>query len=824
MKPKRIIPLMVLLLLVGASSCTLPDFALPQAESQPTADSATPGTLVTFFVEIPANTPAEQPVIFSLLDEVSGLALNAERLEMEKVDETHYAIGLPLEIGSTIKYRYSRQGPVLAEEHTTDGRPVRYRMYYVAGPGDVFDVVSRWTDTLPEGATGRINGRLLDSESGAPLPGLLVAAGGAQVFSAGDGSFLIEGLPPGTHNLVAYALDGAYCTFQQGALVAAESSTPAEIKLMPTPKVDITFVVHVPANTPPIVPLRFAGNLFQLGNTFANLAGGVSTLAERMPALTALPDGTYGIILGLPVGADLQYKYTLGDGFWNAERNLDGELVLRQLIVPDSPTVIEDTITTWHFGPIQPITFDINVPDNTPESVSLQLNPYGWTEALPMWPLGGTRWAYILFSPLDMVGQLGYRYCRAGQCGQADDARTPGGFTSGQIAKPGGNSLDIPDQIEEWAWLEDQLPQVGVTDTKVPPRGSEFMAGIEFQEFYHPSWLPRIPTALEDVSAKNANWLVLTPSWTYTRIDPPVLEPVAGQDALWLENISIIRQASKRGLNVALRPVPHFPTTPDEWWAYAQRDFPWWVTWFDSYSAFAIHHAELAAQSGAKTLILGGDWMGPALPEGTLADGSSSGVPPDADTRYRDLIAEVRQHFEGTIAWALPYPEGVLNPPTFLDAVDQIVILWSAALMDNPDAGPAELQTEAEKILNNGIFSLRLTWEPPSGEKSIIVSLAYPSADGVLTGCLADPIEECLPPAELKYPAPDYPLLELDLVEQAKAYDAVLAAINQTDWIDGVISMGYYPPAILHDKSTSVHGKPAEDVLAYWFGRFLREE
>jgi hypothetical protein len=82
---------------------------------------------------------------------------------------------------------------------------------------------------------------------------------------------------------------------------------------------------------------------------------------------------------------------------------------------------------------------------------------------------------------------------------------------------------------------------------------------------------------------------------------------------------------------------------------------------------------------------------------------------------------------------------------------------------------------------------------------------------------------ECLPPRSLNYPAPDYPLLEVDLKAQAQAYDAVLAAINSQDWIDGVISSGYYPPTVLHDKSTSVHGKPAEGVLRSWYTRFLRE-
>ena len=48
-----------------------------------------------------------------------------------------------------------------------------------------------------------------------------------------------------------------------------------------------------------------------------------------------------------------------------------------------------------------------------------------------------------------------------------------------------------------------------------------------------------------------------------------------------------------------------------------------------------------------------------------------------------------------------------------------------------------------------------------------------------------------------------------------------LSAINARTWIIGVVSRGFYPPAALQDKSTSVHGKPAADILWYWYPRLL---
>jgi len=815
-------------ILAGLTGCdSIPGLQQPTPEPAPlvpAGEQSIPEAQISFYVEIPTDTPSDEPLLLSVLDEVTGLALNAKRFPMEQIDESHYKISLPFRIGSTIKYRYSRQGDILAEEHTTDGRQVRYRLFHIMDPGEVHDMVARWNDTLYSGPTGRITGKITN-ENNSPEAGVLIAAGGAQVFSAGDGSFLIEGLPPGTHNLVAYSLDGKSEIFQQGALVAEGSNTPANIQIKKLPLVEITFLVHAPEGTVPAVPLRMAGNLLQLGNTFSDLSGGINTLSTRMPELASLPDNYYGIILQLPVGADVRYKYTLGDGFWNTERNDDGSFALRQLIVPETPTVIEDTIQTWNIGEAREITFDLIVPENTPEGdhIFIQFNPYGWTEPIPMWHLGGQRWAYILFSPLDMMDQLGYRYCRAGQCGHADDARTPGEFTSGQIVQTSQNRMGIPDKVEQWAWFENELPEASATDTKVPKRGSEYIAGIELQEFYHPSLDPLFSVALENIAQNGANWLILDPSWSYSRLSPPVLEPIPGQDSLWSDTLETIKQAQARDLKVALHPVPRFSTATPEWWAAAPRDFSWWVSWFDNYRNFILHHADLAAKSGAQTLILGGEWMVPAMPGGTLADGSLSGVPVDTDERYKALIAEVREHFTGTIAWSLPHPEGLGDLPHFLNDVDQLVVLWSAPLAQQPEDTTTEFKAEAKRILTTDIYALWLTWKPETQDKSIIISIVYPSANGILTGCLPDPIVECLPPRSLNYPAPDYPMIDLDLKSQSQAYDAVLTAINSQDWIDGVISSSYYPPTILHDKSTSIHGKPAEGVLRSWYTRFLRE-
>lgn len=812
--------ILTLITVFGLGACNLPNRAIDEVPTavEESSQIKLPESLITFRVQIPENTPPDEPIVLSILDEVTGLALNAKRYTMEAESDGRYSLQISLPVGTIVKYRYSRMGNLIGEEHTPDGRPVRYRLYSVQASGEINDIVTRWNDTLYNGPNGRIVGRVLDSKDNNPVPNIMVSAGGVQTFTDANGGFVIEGLPIGIHNLVAYSLDGSYQVFQQGAEVASESTTNASVQIKSMSLVDVTFIVSVPTGTVPGVPLRLAGNLYQLGNAFANLAGGINSLTSRMPVLSPLPDGRYGLIIALPSGFDLRYKYTLGDGFWNAERTDKGGIAVRQLIVPDGPIVIEDQIFSWSSGDIAPITFDVSVPENTPatENVSIQFNPYGWTQPLPMWKLQENRWVYILFSPLDFVNQIGYRYCRVDQCGDADDLRTPGEFSSGQIVKPGGQPQTIQDRIENWAWLESDIQPASVPNINIQKRDEDFIAGIEMQSRYRPSWGIRYPAAFNDLTNLNANWVVLTPSWTYTQSNPPVIELVPGYDPMWEELISQISQAKARELEVALRPIPNFPTNVDEWWANATRDFSWWVSWYDSNQRFVLHHADLAAELDVKTLILGGNWLKPALPGGTLADGSPTGVPADAEDRWRELIDQVRERFDGNIAWAIPYPDQNSEDLAFLDAVDQIYLLWSAPLAEKPDVSQADLNTEAIRLVEKEIQDTWKKWDKP-----MIISIAYPSASGGITGCLPDPIDECISPDSLDYPAPDIPIIELDLQEQAAAYNAVLTAINETNWISGVVSRGYYPPAILHDKSISIQNKPAAGVLGYWFSEFI---
>lgn len=787
--------------------------ALTQAASSPTLQPIAKA-VITFQVKVP-EMAGSSVVSLDILDEVTGLALNPTRYRMTAIDNQNFTIDLPFTLGSVIKYRYSRGQATPVAEYTATGQPVRYRLVAVNGPGTVSDIVSAWSDHPYSGPLGRIVGQVTDANTKTPLPNILVEAGGIQTLTTSDGSYYIEGLAPGQHHLAVYALNGAYRTNQQGAVVAANATTPANMTMVAAPQVKVTFDLTIPQEALN-VPVRIAGNLSQFGNTFASLDGGVSDIATRMPVMAPGAQGKLSLTLSLPVGADLEYKYTLGDGFWNAEHIQDGRFNLRQLIVPDKDITLEDTVATWKSGSPAPVTFTVQVPDNTPatDDVSIQFNPYSWMEPIPMWSLGNNKWMYILFSPMDQINSFSYRYCRNEQCGSADDVATAGANAKGWPVKPGSIPQVFNDQVKAWYDWQPTSQSTIVAAATITPRTNAFMAGVEFQPAYDPSWQPKYLHVLQDLHNSGSNWVILSPTWTFISQNPPVLELVPGQDALWSDLVETAGQAKAVGLKTALFPQAHFPQDMASWWQSSTRDLAWWEAWFNRYQNFILNYADLAAKTHADALVIGGDWVTPALPSARLFDGSPSGVPGDVESRWRGLIAQVRARYPGKLIWAITFPDGVKQAPPFLDAVDQVYVLYGAALSEKNQPSEQDLQAALSSSLDQDLLPFYNRVQKP-----LILGIRYPSANGSASGCLPSPQGKCLSVSALDRPNPDIPSVTLDLQSQVDIYNAFMASVSPRNWISGFISRDFYPPVALEDKSASVHGKPAFNVLIYWFSK-----
>lgn len=800
-------------------SCSFIPGSLPipfQLESTtPTPTSAlTQTAIISFIVEIPDISQSQNSLFLDILDEVTGLNIQPSRFAMLKFDDLHYRVEIPLPIGSVVKYRYSLQGSPAVIEHTSGGEETRYRLLLVQAPCEVKDIVTQW-DALNSnlGERGTLKGAIFD-ENDQPVGGLLLSAGGQIVFSASDGSFSFEKLPAGNHQLVAYGIDGEIQPFQQGAIVAENSITQAIIHVVHSPKIKITFNVSVPIGTVNGAPIRIIGNLYSLGNVFADLRGGINTVAGRAPILALQSDGSYSISLELPVGTYLEYKYTLGDGFWNGELTTPGEFRVRKLIVPPSDTTINDIVEAWSVQDVYPVVFKVKTPEETSATdiINIQFNPGSWTEPIPMWSTGDNEWIYVLYNPHHILGDIYYRFCRNEQCErtsnitaiEADSPTMDSSFTVQSSIQT------ITCDITSWTSYP-IIQQIQIPELATSSHPNSFITGVEFTSGYSPSWQPYLGQALQKVKEMNGDWAIITPGWHYIQSNPPLLSAIAGKDALSQDLDQLSLWANQKGQKIAVFPQSNHPDI-DSWWIAAPRDEKWWQDWFATYTSFIINYADYAQRSGSVALILGEPGIRPALPNGYLGNGLPSGSPAYADTQWEQILLQIRQHYQGQIIWALSPEDIEVPPPNFLQAVDQVYYLYGGVLEGNGLSDAETLTTNIGRFFDEKIYPFQKIINKP-----LIIGIQYPSVSGAAKGCYSLP-DSCEPFSSLEN---NYisitKTLPVDFQVQQDIYLSFISVIDQRNWINGLVTRGYYSPVGLRDISTSIRDKPAEAILQYWF-------
>ena len=774
-----------------------------------------PQARVHWKVQVPPNTPPEATVALVLLDEVSGLAFAPQVHPLHRADDGTFDLALTVDAYQRLTYRYQLTvAGVTHAEVTPSGQPVRYRSVLAQPEGVFTDVVARWEGLdAAEAPPGRLQGRLTDARTGAPIPDVFVFAAGQRALTDAQGAFLLEDLPPGVHTVLVWHPDGLYRPFQQQAQIAPEATTPVDLALEPADQVPVKFILTPPQDTVPGSPVRLVGDLYRLGNTYADLPGGQSVLAGRAPQMQPTDDGRYEVVLTLPVQVPIRYKYTLGDGLTNAERTANG-LRVRTLWL-QGPAVLEEQVDTWRWPGVAPVWLEVTVPALPPgERVSIQFRPVQapqWHSALPMWPLANGHWGFLFYGPMDPVQATAYRYCRNEQCAVAAEDG-PWGET-GRLLRSSALPQNRHEQVDAWRAYRPLSQPPQVVAPPITPRAATFVMGTAWVPDYAPTWQPHIPGALDATRALRSRVVVLQPPWTVTAQTPyPRFEPVVGEDPLALDVHEWLTWSHDRGLAPWLYPRLRMTPTPAAWWATAPvEEFPWWQAWFERYRRFALHYARLAQTGQAAALVLGGPEVAPALPGGTLPDGTSSKPLSDAEARWRALLADVRDLYGGPIWWAVDGQQTPAAPP-FADALDGLYVCWEPPRTD--DTSPEGLAQAQAAALD--------AWQPVAEATGlpVVLAVAFPSAQGATAGCPQAPGGECLRAAELWPTAPAARQVAVDLDGQQALYQALLPQLEARPWVQGVVAADFYPPVVLQGPSASVNGKPAAAVLWYWFGQW----
>lgn len=765
---------------------------------------------IAFKVALPEPLAAEESIYIEVLDEITGINLNPKRFKMNLDNELNYSFNFPVIRGSQIKYRYIKIGADTNIELNGYGERVDYRVVLASENQENNDKIVSWEKPAELGSLSEISGYIFDSVTEAPLGEILIFFNGMRTVTSFDGYYQFKNVPTGEFNLVAIHPNGKYEAFQQKAIIAENSITPASFGMKPVKMVNITLNISVPDDTPENASIWMLGNLFSLGNSFSQENSDSGIIASRSPRLNSISNGKYQIKLQLPAGHDLRYKYSLGNHFINAEHTDSGDFVTRQLIIPNKDITISEEVESWQSNTKNRIDFRVRTPENTPENttLSIQFNPFIWMKPIPMTEVGENEWAYTLFGPLDYLNTAQFRFCRNEQCGFADDAITKGLDAPGFLLAPDGSYPPIIDyEINDWAWLYKNPYDVLFTDFSKPQ--NIIIKGFALKDNYQMNWLPYTQYGIMDAAVAGANWIVLPTGWIFDnkptqRVFVDWNRYPSGNDIS-----SLYGKIRDTGMNLVLFPQPGEGKNQTDIWQNAELSFGWWSNWFTFYERMILNYADFAEKIGISTIIIGGGKVSPSFPDGLMPDGSPSNSPYDSEGKWLSLIEKIRTRFKGQIGFALP--SSIMAEEKIgkiISQCDFVFLELNQSISNQDDPSVESLENDFDVLLDGDIYNLYAV-----SQKPLIINIDYYAIDGSASNC-QQLGNDCRLIYQNSLSNGD---ISTNVVEQADIYQAALRSMIKKDWITGIISNGFNPVVSSQDASNSVRGKPAYQVIAYFF-------
>lgn len=300
---------------------------------------------------------------------------------------------------------------------------------------------------------------------------------------------------------------------------------------------------------------------------------------------------------------------------------------------------------------------------------------------------------------------------------------------------------------------------------------------------------PGAEVALQALRATGANWIALIVTAHQDGIAATTIDRTHPSTPTDEDLIHAIHLAHSLGLKVMLKPhvdlfneVPGGPWRGDIGKAFITE--AQWTAWFNAYKAFINHYAALAQAHGVEQFCIGTELLGTTH---------------RADD-WRAVAAGVRAIYKGPIVYAA-LKEGEETSITWWDAVDYIGVDGYYQLNRDPGIHPTVEQLEAGWTGPKAILAdLSARYHKPI----LLTEIGYRSR----RGCTVKPWDS-------------WETSQLDMEEQANAYEAAFRQLFNQPWLAGMFwwmwsadpfesgpcDMGYTPAE-----------KPAEDVLRRWYG------
>ena len=346
---------------------------------------------------------------------------------------------------------------------------------------------------------------------------------------------------------------------------------------------------------------------------------------------------------------------------------------------------------------------------------------------------------------------------------------------------------------------------------------TDLLTGVSFGAMWWPDFDEELVTYnLYRLLDLGCNSIILIIDWYTNSYSDPTIRPFYRHesgfpDTNWFfptlydhEIEFIINTAHDLGLSVMLKPhveTLDWPTGAPGRYAL-QQGVGRWDELFTSYQEYMNYCADLCERLEVELLCLGCEME------------SMTHVAPDADRRWRDMIAEVRGIYSGELTYSCAFGGLVTNTwsspnhVTFWDALDYIGFELYRGLTDKLDPSIEELRVGVRDIFDNYIEPLAFRFDRPV----LIPEANFMHCDGT---------------NKLPY-SPEDPLeVTCDYDEHAACYQAVHDVIDEISsdkdyfagiyWWSGMLvepSDDLTPRYDIPCIGTELWGTPAENVVA----------
>ena len=820
---KILLTTLLILSAILLSSCALDS---PISAAEVPTRIAPEQASISFLVTLNELIAEDRYLALQIADTLTGEYTLPNTILLERADDLHYNVVLPLTAKAIVQYRYVLLDNRNRITYETDinGFDITSRFYFPTQAALISDRVYNWTRDTIEVSSGRIQGFITAQDSISPIEGVIISAGGQNTITGADGSFTLHALPTGKHTLTVFPPDFAYHPYTQEAIIAQNMATPVQIALEKSETVLVNFHVTPTRTTPPNIPISISGSIPTLGKTYCFTDIPCSNLPENTPDLASNDDGTFSFSAEIPMGFNLIYHYTIGNETFNIEHDSKGNPVYRSLHVTEKGSSVEaiyDEVANWTNKDYKDIWLDVTTPAHTPtnEIVSIQLRENGadtWSAAIPIWKISDNLWGYRISSVAD-TEEVEYRYCRNSLCGEYSGLATDQDSPLKTIAFSKKEKQTLHDEIN-WLWLHAEMPSnVDYTQLAYQPNQTDIRKGIAISDAYTTGLDQYLISNIGEVSKMNGDTLVFSPTWTITHNNPPTITPVAGEDMPTETLETLLQIANNAGYTVVIHPQLNYVKDPAYWWFNAPLSDAWWTVWFEQYQQFINHFASIAQRNNADVLIIGDENILPATPNQPYPNGNLINHPADLTQSWIKVFNHARVNFDGKLFWATNPTALETLPGEIKMNVNGIYLLWAKHIANTDDVG-LDIFTE------HAIYDLSLAIDHIDDYEHLDLYLAigYPSAAGAWNECVLAADDSCLDGFQISPIEPFLISSASDFEIQNQLYLAMLQATTQYPIIDGIFTSGFFNGVRMQAKSASVNGKPAQDTVSYWFGLINR--